>query len=328
MGARATVVGDGARGALRAFADYVDAAEAEGVTLALNTVPQQLERTKNGRLKLTGRCGDGDVAFDASCVVAAATRRVEADLLESQDVAVAKGRMQADRGTLATEVEGLFGAGECVSGPTAGVRAATAGRLAAASIHQYLSGREVVGEARMMNVRMGKLTEEQKAILFGGCGPQPRAAGAVLEPARRGPHDEVQAGLSRDDAVREARRCLECDCAARDDCKLRIHATAYDADVKHYAGECRALARDASHADVVYEPGKCILCQLCSRLADQEHERLGMSLLGRGFVTRTSVPFGKPLAEGLTVAARRCAQACPTGALALKRRQPPRDPDE
>jgi len=30
------------------------------------------------------------------------------------------------------------------------------------------------------------------------------------------------------------------------------------------------------------------------------------------------VPFGAPLADGLRHAARRCAEACPTGAIALR----------
>ena len=41
-------------------------------------------------------------------------------------------------------------------------------------------------------------------------------------------------------------------------------------------------------------------------------------MIGRGFDVAVAVPFGKSLAEGLSMVARRCAEACPTGALALR----------
>jgi formate dehydrogenase major subunit len=256
--------------------------------------------------------------------------------------------VKADRRTLATDVPGVFAAGECVAGPTAGVRAVAAGRLAALSIAQHLSGQPVVGETELLHVRLGKLTDAQKPVLFRGFLTQPRAAQLVADwrvpsPSPFGGGEgggaqtalpvlapspcplpmgggEVEQGLSRDAAVREASRCLQCDCAARDACRLRQIGTEYGAEVNRFAGEARELDCDESHPSLVYESGKCILCQLCTRISDQERERLGMALARRGFVTRVRVPFGKSLAEGLTAAAERCAAACPTGALAHKRR--------
>ncbi len=40
--------------------------------------------------------------------------------------------------------------------------------------------------------------------------------------------------------------------------------------------------------------------------------------VGRGFDVAMAVPFDEPLSEGLRQVARRCAEACPTGALALR----------
>jgi len=42
------------------------------------------------------------------------------------------------------------------------------------------------------------------------------------------------------------------------------------------------------------------------------------TMIGRGFDVSVAVPFGRPLSEGLRKAALRCAEACPTGALALR----------
>jgi NADH dehydrogenase/NADH:ubiquinone oxidoreductase subunit G len=54
------------------------------------------------------------------------------------------------------------------------------------------------------------------------------------------------------------------------------------------------------------------------RIAAEAGERLGLSIVGRGFDVTVAVPFDRPLSEGLREAARRCAEACPTGAIALR----------
>ena len=43
-----------------------------------------------------------------------------------------------------------------------------------------------------------------------------------------------------------------------------------------------------------------------------------LAMIGRGFDVAVAPPFGKPLSEGLRKTARQCAEACPTGALALR----------
>jgi NADH dehydrogenase/NADH:ubiquinone oxidoreductase subunit G len=85
-----------------------------------------------------------------------------------------------------------------------------------------------------------------------------------------------------------------------------------------YGGKGRREFRKIlQHADLVYEPGKCIACGLCIRTAQQEDERLGLTFIGRGFDVRVGVPFNASLADGLTTAAAQCVAVCPTGALAL-----------
>ncbi len=85
-----------------------------------------------------------------------------------------------------------------------------------------------------------------------------------------------------------------------------------------HTGARRRFSQDLSHPEIVYEPGKCINCDICVRIAAAEGEALGLSMIGRGFNVAIAVPFGRPLAEGLRKSARRCAEACPSGALALR----------
>ena len=72
------------------------------------------------------------------------------------------------------------------------------------------------------------------------------------------------------------------------------------------------------------EPGKCIFCGICVRIAAEQGEESGLGFHGRGFDMSVEGPFGEPLAKALRKAARLCAEACPTGALYL--REKPSEP--
>jgi predicted molibdopterin-dependent oxidoreductase YjgC len=120
------------------------------------------------------------------------------------------------------------------------------------------------------------------------------------------------------EAAREAARCLRCDCRKPENCKLRDLAESYGARQSRYKGTGRnpvAIMRD--HPAIVFEPGKCIKCGICTRLAEAAGEVPGLTFQNRGMETTIGVPFGDPLGQALTQAtALRCADACPTGALA------------
>ena len=84
------------------------------------------------------------------------------------------------------------------------------------------------------------------------------------------------------------------------------------------AGAWRRHAVDATHPEIIYERGKCIMCDACVRIAAEAGEALGVTLIGRGFDITMAVPFDRPLSEGLRTVALRCADACPSGALAVR----------
>jgi NADH dehydrogenase/NADH:ubiquinone oxidoreductase subunit G len=118
--------------------------------------------------------------------------------------------------------------------------------------------------------------------------------------------------------MEEARRCMSCGCTAAVGCSVRRYATEYGADPTRFLGARRRYERDESHSEVIYEPGKCILCDACVRIAAEANETLGVALIGRGFQVAMGVPFERPLSEGLREVAERCAAACPTGALEIR----------
>jgi len=233
-------------------------------------------------------------------------RRVDLELLAGLGLVVTDKGLEADRWTGATSVEGVFGAGEVVSGASHAARAVGAGRRAAESIDRYLRKGAPLESRRRVNVVMGKLSPEEMETLF--------AKGATDERVAI-PSD---GRLCPADAEHEAGRCLRCDCGKKDACSLRELASRLGAKPRRFDGARRRYEVEATHADVVYESGKCVSCGRCSAVAARMGEKYGLSFAGRGFTVRVDTALNRPMSEALTLAARRCVQTCPTGALSFK----------
>lgn len=315
--------------------EEVEAAEEEGVKVEYLIAPVKLER-RDERLVLTclrmelgapdasGRARPVPVAgseFEvfASCVIAAIGQSVEFTDEHAPNLTFSKWGISVDEKTLATNLPGVFAGGDAVTGPDLAVRAVAAGKLAAASIDQHLCGRKVVGSAEAVNVMMGKLDEDELAEMLRDIEDAPRAKMPHLPmEKRRSTFEEVELGFTPDAAMRESRRCLGCGCGKAIPCRLRSLATEYGVDPGRFVGQRRHFTRDTSHPDIVFEPGKCILCGACVEVARQAGEKVGLSFFGRGFQAGVAVPFDKPMAEALKTSAKRAAEVCPTGAIMLK----------
>jgi len=315
--------------------EEVEAAEAEGVQIDFLVAPVRLERTA-GKLTLTcqrmelgppdksGRASPvpipgSEYEVQASCVIAAIGQSVDLDPLNNAQITLSKWGIAADPKTLATNLTGVFAGGDAVTGPDLAVRAVAAGKLAAASVDQYLNGKKVIGVPESVNVLMGKLSEEELAVFLRGIEQASRAPMPHLPMGkRRTTFEEVELGFSLEAATRESRRCLGCGCGKAIPCRLRQFATDYGVDPQRFVGERRHFSRDTSHPDIIFEPGKCIICGACVKVAAQAGEELGLSFIGRGFQVSVAGPFHKPMAEALRKSARRAAEVCPTGAIMLK----------
>jgi formate dehydrogenase major subunit len=311
--------------------EEVEAAEAEGVRIELLVAPVRLEenvltcqRMTLGEPDASGRrrpvaLEGSDFTMKCSTVIAAIGQSVDLSLAEQEGLAVTGWGIAADEGTLATNLPGVFAGGDGVLGADLAVRAVAAGRMAAAAIHQFLSGQAVTGEAVITAIAMRPSDDAERAAMFRAIERAARVGAPEIPMERRlASFDEVEGRLPDEDAAREARRCLTCGCRKADCCLVRSLATEYGVDVYRFAGARRRFSQDLSHPEVIYEPGKCICCDACVRIAAAAGESPGLAMIGRGFDVAVAVPFGQPLSSGLRKVARECAAACPTGALALR----------
>jgi formate dehydrogenase major subunit len=335
LGARVRVFYRRTRQEMPCLMEEVEGAEAEGVHIEYLVAPVRLERSNAGvtltcqRMELGEPDASGrrrpvavkgsEFAVECSAVIGATGQSVERALAEREGLHVTDWGIAADAHTMATSLAGVFAGGDAVLGADLAVRAVAAGRMAAASIHQYLSGEPVTGEPVHAAIAMHPVDDAERAAIFRAIEQAPRVRLPEIPMERRvSSFDEVEGRLSEDDAKRESQRCMTCGCRKSDCCTIRSLATEYGADIYRYAGVRRRFSQDNSHPDITYEPGKCISCDACVRIAAAAGEELGLTMVGRGFDVRVAVPFDKPLSEGLLKTAARCAQACPTGALALR----------
>jgi ferredoxin len=214
----------------------------------------------------------------------------------------------ADKTTFATSLPGVFAAGCAVRGKAMVVRSVADGKEAAVSIGQFLAGEPVTGPASPFSTKIGRMEGEELVQFSAG----------TAKAARSDPAAGTADGFAAEEAAGQAARCMHCDCRGATSCRLRHYAALYGADPRRFKAERRRFQQDLQHADVVFEPGKCIDCGLCIQIAAAEGEPIGLTLIGRGFDVRVGPPLGRSLAEALQKVAARCIEACPTAALAWK----------
>jgi formate dehydrogenase (NADP+) beta subunit len=107
--------------------------------------------------------------------------------------------------TSATNVEGIFAGGDVVTGPGSVIEAIAAGRMEAASIDQYLGGDGILDVEPVEFEESDYLVKE-----WIGVSSSDTMQKISLSQRITG-FDEVSKGLTEDQALVQAKRCLRCD---------------------------------------------------------------------------------------------------------------------
>jgi formate dehydrogenase major subunit len=229
-----------------------------------------------------------------------------------------KGNLKGDTNTGCTAVPGVYAAGDLLTGTDIAIRAIAGGKFAARSVLAGFQGRGQARPKEFLSLKAdfhAPTAENFKDTAHAG-----RENPVVMEPAKRkGGFMEIEKSLTREQALLEAARCLECGCQDVAECRLKDYARDYDAMAKRYLGDVAVHPIDESHPFISRDPSKCVLCGRCVRIC---LEVQGIGVFGyiyRGFTTVVAPSFGTPLGQDSTcISCGQCISACPVGALTEK----------
>ncbi|HNW72349.1 MAG TPA: 2Fe-2S iron-sulfur cluster-binding protein [Bacteroidales bacterium] len=244
--------------------------------------------------------------FDALIL---ATGNEEQKILHDFGLILDEEGIRVSRTTFGATHPGIFACGTPASKNQMAVRSVAQGKNAARSADHFLRTGKPHGPMKKFNSSFGILweTEFETYLVEGSRDKRTEPAGGL------------RSGFTTGEAIREAARCMHCDCRRQEDCKLRNYAGEYQAHQKRFIGpERKMITKVSGHPMVVYESEKCIKCGLCVAITSREKEPIGLSYIGRGFDVRINVPLKGSILEALTRTAEKVVQSCPTGALAWK----------
>jgi NADPH-dependent glutamate synthase beta subunit-like oxidoreductase len=128
------------------------------------------------------------------------------------------GQIVADPITLETSIEGVFAGGDAYYGPKTVVEAIGCGKEASVSIDRYLRGLDLYTGREARDAQLTPITEPYKEKYD----PAARVEVPWLPTKERMSSDEVQLGLSEQQAVQEAKRCITCGTSCVQACPYNV----------------------------------------------------------------------------------------------------------
>jgi heterodisulfide reductase subunit A-like polyferredoxin len=206
-----------------AYQEEIEATLAENITIRDGWGPKRI--TGNGsvtgiELKRCTRVFDEQkrfspafdendlVTLEADQIIVAIGQMVDEQLVGHVPVEKERGCFKTDPITGQTSVAGVFAGGEDASGPGSVIDAVAAGKRVAESIERYLTGKDLL--AARFESTVNPMPEELLPDT-GKVAKKDRPRAAELPPANRLRNfDEVEKGLTEEQALAEAERCLNC----------------------------------------------------------------------------------------------------------------------
>ncbi len=247
-------------------------------------------------------------------------------------------RLKADAVTFWTGRPGVFGSGDVRIGAATVVEAVAEGRRAAYAVDAYMKGMDL-DAIRTRQTLAEPQPEFLSIVPFTGEIKEPRYRMTPLPAeARNDSYIEYELPYTREAAMAESTRCLQCTCEAIGFCDLRRLGIEYGTTLQtlepqyHQGAGYRSVTenrftginhdyiRDDSHAFILREPSRCIDCGRCANVCAEVVGAACYDFMRIGFDTLVTTPLDMSLNDTPCVSCGRCAETCPTGALMPKPR--------
>jgi len=188
--------------------------------------------------------------------------------------------LKVDPVTLQTTAKGVFVAGDLAHGTRLLIDAVASGKAAARSVYQYLTGKTLEHELVKTHIVLDRYRRER------GYESIRRVEVPTIEPSERLEHPEnvVEIGYSKNEAMREASRCLDCGvtpvfdgsrCVLCGGCVdvcpteclklISLDNLSFDTDIDKVIDS--SIGKDADLSEnsaILKDEDRCIRCALCA----------------------------------------------------------------
>ena len=204
---------------MTALPEEIEDALAEGCQILPLQAPHRIEAGEDGRVAALwtrpqiiggygrdGRPGPRNAAekefrIPADYIIIAIGQRIESDQFEKGGIETSHGALKADLSGYVPGTPNVFAGGDAVTGPATVIRAVAAGKVGAANIDAFLGFHHTIGTA--VRIPPAKLSNTPP------CGR--------IQPKSRNPLEArcdfqlATCGMTEEEAMQEASRCLRCD---------------------------------------------------------------------------------------------------------------------
>ncbi|MCI9162550.1 MAG: FAD-dependent oxidoreductase [Lachnospiraceae bacterium] len=203
---------------MTALPEEVEGAVAEGCQMAELLAPVRIEAGEDGKAEalwvqpqIIGQVKDGRPAPRKAAVgeerlacdriIVAIGQGIETKAFEESGIPIRRGGIDALNWSGIQNIPGVFAGGDCVTGPATVIRAIAAGKVAAANIDEYLGFHHPIESG----VEIPKIRLDDRAA-WGRVNMKERN---LVE--RKRDFALIEQGMSEEEALQEASRCLRCD---------------------------------------------------------------------------------------------------------------------
>ena len=255
-------------------------------------------------------------------------------------------RLLANYYTGRTPEDGVFAAGDAITGAHSVIHAVAAGKRAGLSVDAWLRGvdleeledslaifaarpyLEQLSELERLGELGARLAERSPVWLQMGVSAEAAARATMPKVGklkRLSDGDaEVEKGYSLAAARSEAMRCLQCECPSLGTCDLQRLGVEYgvtDNELVVKGGLVRQVEPQYEHPFIRRDMDRCIACGRCVRVCRDVAGPACYDFTGRGFRINVDTPYGEALQLADCISCGRCVTVCPTGALTFNQRE-------